>query len=378
MKVAVNARLLGAPTLRGWNRYTINLLAHLPEQGVRPLLYCDRPPHPDHLARLPAGSFDLRVAPSMRYLRWEQQWLSYQCAADRVDLLHCPMNFGLPWSCPCPRVLTLHDAIDAAYERPRMRWGQRIRPAHVIPGLYHRVARACAERVITVSNYSRNDLVRCLGVVPDRITVIAEAADSRFSEVTAVRTERDRQKYGLVRPYVLYVGGWESRKNIGFLLKAFIEANVGGIDLFLAGGTPAQRQALLETKKAIAMGSTLHTAAWVDDQDLPALYAGALCFVYPSAYEGFGLQLCEAMAAGCPTLAARATSLPEVLGKGGETFALDHTAELSQLIGRTAADPEFRADLAQRARARSHAFSWSQTAARTVAVYREACARRAA
>ena len=108
----------------------------------------------------------------------------------------------------------------------------------------------------------------------------------------------------------------------------------------------------------------------VADEELPALYAGALCFVYPSLYEGFGLQLCEAMAVGCPCLASRATSLPEVLGDGGGLFDPNSTADLAGLLRRVASDPAFRADLSRRGRCRSGDFSWTRTAEQTVEVYR--------
>jgi glycosyltransferase involved in cell wall biosynthesis len=104
----------------------------------------------------------------------------------------------------------------------------------------------------------------------------------------------------------------------------------------------------------------------VDDGDLPAICAGALCFVYPSSHEGFGLQICEALAVGCPTLAARATSLPEVLGEGGVTFSLNDSSELTHLLQRMTSDPVWRSELVERAKLRSTAFSWRFTAERTL------------
>jgi glycosyltransferase involved in cell wall biosynthesis len=155
------------------------------------------------------------------------------------------------------------------------------------------------------------------------------------------------------------------------LLRGFAAAGLDGVDLVLAGGRAGERDGLAALAESLGLGERLRLLGWVDDADLPALYASALCLAYPSEYEGFGLQICEAMAVGCPVLAARATSLPEVVGDGGETFALDGPGELSALLQRVATDPGFRAELARRALARSVDFSWRRTAEATVAVYRE-------
>jgi hypothetical protein len=371
LKVAFNARFLHSPTLRGWNRYTVNLLAELPEFGVELYLYTDKPIHASHLARLKSGSFQVRQSAPMKYVMWEQFWLPQQCERDGVDVLHCPMNFGLPWRSHCPRVLTLHDAIDQVYYGSRMSWRERFAPAALTSRLYHWAARTRAEQVITVSEYSKTDLVRYLGIPAGRIAVIHEAADERFHKPVE-RSDREliRREYDLSRPYVFYVGGWELRKNLPFLIRSFAAAGLGDVELVLAGGNSEQRENLAALATSLGLDGRLRLLGWVDDQHLPALYAEATCFVYPSEYEGFGLQLCEAMAAGCPVLAADSTCLPEVLGDGGVIFPPGDQAALAALLKQVTGCGSCREDLAVRARRRAGDFSWRQTADLTAQVYR--------
>jgi hypothetical protein len=306
------------------------------------------------------------------YAAWEQVWLPRACARDGVSLLHAPANFGLPWLSRCPRVLTLHDAIAELYYAPRTPLRQRWRPIAVRSRLAHWASRTRAHRVITVSEHARSDLVDRLGLPAAKVRVTLEAADpSMLRPVSAAEAVEVGERYDLRRPYVFYVGGWELRKNVPFLLRGFAAAGLDGVDLVLAGGRDDQRAALAELAASLGIGDRLRLLGWVTDADLPALYGGALCLAYPSEYEGFGLQVCEAMAVGCPVLASRATSLPEVVGPGGETFRLDDPRELAALLARVAGDPAFRADLSRRARARALDFTWRRTAEATAAVYRE-------
>lgn len=370
MRVAINARLLAAPTLRGWNRYTVNLLAELPALGIELLLYTDRPIHDSHLTRLPVGSYQVRTARQMRYPVWEQYWVPRQLVRDGADLFHCPLNFGLPWLSPCPRVLTLHDAIDSVFYRTAVPLRNRLRLNDLKARLFNWVARSRADLVITVSEHAKSDLVEHLRLPAEKIVVIYEAADARFhATIPSDRRMAVRAKHRLSRPYVFYVGGLEPRKNIPFLLRAFATADLGGAELVLAGGTEGERVALQALASSSGIEHRVRILGWVDDDDLPALYAEALCFVYPSQYEGFGLQLCEAMAAGCPTLAAHRTSLPEVLGDGGATFSLTEGDGLSTELSRIASDSGYRASLAASARQRAGCFSWRRSAEQTVAVY---------
>lgn len=370
MKIGFNARILSAPTLRGWSRYTINLLEHLADLEVDLVLYSDRPLHPDHLDRLPPERFRVAVAPPMRYLAFEQRWLPSRCAADRVDVLHAPFNFGLPWRSSCPRVLTLHDAILHRWKPDDAGRDLRSLPRALSVRLHHWIARRRAHAVIAVSEHARGDLVHTLGIPASRITVIPGAADPRFDvPVSGPARAGVRRRWHLENPYVLHVGGSEPRKNVPFLLHAFAAAEMGDVDLVLAGGADADRRSLESLAGELRIGGRLRFAGWVPEEHLPALYAEALCLVNPSEYEGFGLQLCEAMAVGCPVLAARATSLPEVLGRGGETFPLDSHVGLSGLLRRVAWEEGFRDALRDRGFRRSRIFSWNAAAEATLRVY---------
>jgi len=372
LRVGFNAYLLSHPSLRGWNRYTVNLLAALPAHGVQPVLYATAPIHPDHLSRLPPETFEVRIAPPMRYLSFENRWLPRQLRADRIDVFHCPMNYGLPWSTPCPRVLTLHDAIDQIYYQRRAGLWQRWRPSALRVRLTNWAARRRAHRVITVSEHAKRDLAGYLAIPAERITVVYEAADPVFHRPVSPDAVRDvREKWKLARPYFFYVGGWEGRKNVPFLVRAFARLARTDVDLVLAGGHDRERAALQQLATQSGCAERVRLLGFVPDADLPAFYAGALAFVYPSEYEGFGLQVCEAMAVGCPVLVARATSLPEIAGSGGETFALDDPGELAGLLRRVADDDAFRADLSRRAKVRASDFSWDRAAAETVRVYQQ-------
>jgi hypothetical protein len=382
VRVGFNARLLASPELRGWNRYAVNLLAELSSASAELVLYSDRPLHPSHLARLERGSY--RVVATDRpppYLYWEQVWLPGRCAKDRVDVLHTPFNFGVPWNAPCPRVLTLHDAIDPLYYWPREPWRVKLSRGALLSKLHHWVARTRADRVIAPSAHAMREIVQALGVDENRTHVIYEAADPNFrGEVGEADRRRVLGGLGLLGgSYFFYVGGWEDRKNLPFLVDAYARmARPGGPRLVLAGGSlaaPGEGRRLAELARERGVGEQVRLLGRVDEGDLPALYAGALAFVYPSRYEGFGLQLCEAMTLGAPVLAARAASLPEILGSGGDTFSPGDPGELVRLLTRVSGDAAYRDELAARARRRAKDFSWKRTALETIDVYRKALGR---
>lgn len=373
MRVAVNAGLLYSAEVRGWTRYTLHLLKALTLQGVDVILLSRVPVHPSHLDILAHGRVTTVVAPSMRYLTWEQRWIPRTCREQRADVYHCMHNFGVPLYSTVPRVLTLHDAIDAIYYQDRLSYRAWLRIGLMRNRLMHQLARRFADRILTVSHHAKTDIVKRYGLPDDRIDVVYEAADENFhAKPSPMKTAEVAARYGLAKPYLFYVGGFEGRKNIGFLLKAFAEANLDGVELVLAGGGPASQAPVKAEAAQLGIGDRVRFTGFVSDDDLPALYSGALGYAYPSEYEGFGLQLVEAMAAGCPVLAANRTALPEVLGRGGDVFPLESTDTLAGQLRRLADDPAYRGDLKARALVRSRDFSWDRAASETIAVYKKA------
>lgn len=201
MRVAFNARVLTDPVLRGWNRYTLNLISGLADLGATVFLYSDRAPNASQMAQLPMNSVVLRQAPAMNYLLWEQAWIPKQCLQDQVDVFHSPVHFGLPQFTRSKCVLTLHDTIDELYYA-KTREKQRRPMSHHLTRLISSMARFRADHILTVSEHSRRDLMLHFGIPAHRISVVHEAADERFHlAIPAAEIERVRTKYQVPRRF---------------------------------------------------------------------------------------------------------------------------------------------------------------------------------
>ncbi|HZR97404.1 MAG TPA: glycosyltransferase family 1 protein [Chloroflexota bacterium] len=294
--------------------------------------------------------------------RWEQALLPLELAPERLDLLHGP-DFTVPTRRRCPAIVTVHDLAFLRYPEIQTADSRR----H-----YGQVARVVqhVERVIADSACTAADVEALLGVPPARIRVVhlapTPAPPAGPAEVAAVRA-----RYELPGLFLLYVGTLEPRKNLGTLLRAF--ARLGPAEparLVLAGPRGWLDEPIMAA--AERLGERVRLLGPVPAADLPALYAAATAFVYPSLYEGFGLPPLEAMAAGTPVLAAKASCLPEVLGDAALFVHPEDEAGLAEALRAVLADAALRADLRARGLARAATFSWERTTAATLAVYREA------
>ena len=261
------------------------------------------------------------------------------------------------------RVVTVHDLTLIRF--PEWHPAERVR--RMGPSLSRSVA--LADRVVTDSQFTKSDLVRHVGVSPDRVDVVPLAADPSFRPLPRVEVEPVLGRLGVTSDYLLFLGTLEPRKNLARLLDA-IELGAGGIGLVVLAGAHAWPDGSLQRRlRALQGAGRVRVLGYVPDALRPVLLNGARALVYPSLYEGFGLPVLEAMACGTPVLTSNASSLPEVAGNAA--FLVDpHDVEgLATALRRVWGDAKLRADLRERGFRRAALFSWEQTARLTLDVY---------
>jgi glycosyltransferase involved in cell wall biosynthesis len=262
-------------------------------------------------------------------------------------------TLSLPARAPGPLVVTLHDLIPWALGG-RQQLGERLR---------YRLGRAAlprADLVIAPSQSVAGDATRLAGVTPDRIRVIPEGIDSRLRRVEGA----GGLQWGIQRPFLVFVGALDARKDPAALLQAWHVARQAGADCDLVLAGAAGRQAPRSMGEARRLG-------YLPALELASLLSAAACLVFPSRHEGFGLPVLEAMACGCPVVAYRNSSIPEAAGDVA-TLVDDGDAVA---LGRAAAAYVLDAARAERARRegmrRAAAFTWKKAARATIAAYRE-------
>lgn len=243
-----------------------------------------------------------RLSRNLAKLWFEQVSFPRACRRLGADVAFVPY-WGSPWWRPCPVVVTVHDLIPLLL--PLYRGGPLQRAYTRLVG---RTARR-AHAVLTDSAASRRDIVARLGIPAERVHAIHLAADPRFRPVTdPAELARVRARYALpAGPFLLYLGGFDARKNVARTLAAYAQLvgrggdAGGGVKLVLAGRLPEADTAFTPDPRRVAaelgLGAHTHFTGWVDEADKPALYSLALGVVFASEYEGFGLPIVEAM--GC-------------------------------------------------------------------------------
>jgi len=358
----------------GVSVYTQLLLEHLPkvcpEHRYLAFHGRDAPPLKNVeavVSRLSTTSPVLRIA-------WEQAVLPFELRRYSIDVVHGTVNV-LPVLNRTASVVTVHDL---AFTRHPETF-QRAKRWYLQAAVAHSARRAT--RVIAVSENTRRDLIDVFAIPERRIDVVYSGVSGHFrplpsDDLTAFR----RQTLG-GRPYLLHVGTLQPRKNIDVLIRAYAELRVSdGIPhaLALVGARGWMYQSLFDLVVALHLEDHVHFIDYVAPDRLPLWYNCADLFVYPSAYEGFGLPVLEAMACGVPTITSDASSLRELAGQACLTVEPGSQEALQMAMARVLRDGGLRSTMRIMGLERAKLFSWEETARQTVEVYEQAsgqCAR---
>ena len=295
--------------------------------------------------------------------------LSAELRRNPVDILH--VQFTAPPFCPCPLVLMLPDL---AFEHLPETFNRRSRTQLRLT-VRHSAKRA--DRIISPSGYSTRDIAQTYGIDPERITTIPHGAPASFAPVNDDKElQRVRHTYGIDGKYILSVGSIQPRKNLARLIKAYasIQSRLPTDQLpklVLVGKRAWLYDETLRALEETGLGSSVILTGYVPASDLPALYSGALCFVYPSYFEGFGLPPLEAMKCGTPVVVGNTTSLPEVVGDAALSIDPFDVEAMASAIERLIKDSGLREQLSVKGLARAKMFDWRETARQTLHVYNE-------
>jgi glycosyltransferase involved in cell wall biosynthesis len=292
------------------------------------------------------------------------------------DLVHLPLN-RVPLFMTRPYVVTIHDMANLFFEEPASDLRMQMRRYRFRRGLTR------ASRVIAVSEATKRDVERLMGVPPDRIRRVYNAPDPGFIERHAAGSEeqlRIMERYQINYPFLLYAGNIRRHKNVPRLVEAFAVVReqlashpvYKDLRLIIIGDTisqyPAVRQAVIKSR----VEDAVRFLGFVPFETLRCFYQFAAAFVFPSRYEGFGLPPLEAMASGTPVVTSNISSLPEVVGDAAILVNPENVFDIARGIRDVLLDDDLRAQLICRGREQALRFSWERTAREVLAIYEEA------
>lgn len=367
MLIGVDASRAVIARRTGTENYSLQLVRGLiaagPEHRFR--LYL-REPAPEGLFTTAQGVNVEHVLLGPRRL-WTHIGLSREMLRRPPDVLFVPSHVVPLWHPPAT-VVTVHDL------------GYRFFPQqHTLRSRLYldastRFSCRAARRIIADSQATARDLEREYGIPAAQVTVVYPGLDTTLARAGLEAQQAVRRRYHLDRPFVLYVGTIQPRKNLARLVEAFgrLPGDLDGIDLVLAGKTGWLADEIYQTVHRLGLEQRVRFPGYVPQEDLAALHSAAECFVMPSLYEGFGLPVLEAMACGTPVICSNAGSLPEVAGDAALQFAATDVEGLASALVRLLRDPALRQDLSARGHQRMALFSWKRSAREVLAVLAEA------
>ncbi len=296
----------------------------------------------------------------------EQITLGWHLYRHRLDALHSP-GFTMPLLTTVPRVFTVHDLKE--YALPDIYSTGRL----ILRKYFVEKAIRQADAIISVSNFTRQDIVNRFAIPEQRISVVHNAVDTR-PPVVGVCWPEFAQRLGIRTEYVVAFSSRDAHKNIGALIKA-VARIADHLQLVVVGLLPKGPPALTSLADSLGMGPRIVFTGYLSETERTLVLAHAKVLAFPSLYEGFGMVLLEAMNAGVPIACADVTALPEVAGPAALLFNPFSVADIASALQRLLVDSSLRQRLILAGRKRARDFSWELSARQTLKVYERVCSR---
>lgn len=384
MKIGIDARFYGGEQSKGLGRYTQKLIEEIAahDDTNEYVIFLQRDAFEKWQHRNQERSQERNkknitpvLAPYHWYTLSEQLFMPWIIWKEHVDLMHFP-HFNVPLLYRKPFVVTIHDLIIQRFptERATTLGPLLYKIKHVAGLTVMRHAALNSKHIITVSKFSKDDIVHYYHIDPAKVTVTYEATESAAHACTDAQATMTLQKYQITKPYFLYVGNAYPHKNLEILVDVFAQLKKEyGRDVpwqMVLVGKPDYFFKRLQ-QYAWSKDADAHVLfpGFVPDDVLPCLYQRALGYIFPSLYEGFGLPPLEAMSAGTPVLAAQTSCLPEILGNGALYFDPKDISGIIDAIKTIACDETVRTQLQSKGYKRVNLYSWKRMMQETVHVY---------
>lgn len=300
---------------------------------------------------------------------YEDFYIPKYLERENVDLYHIPQNgLGIPKNFNGQIIITIHDLIP--YIMPSTVGCSYLKKfIKNVPDSINR-----ANKIITVSNFSKLDILKYFPIDENSISVIPLSANTTFSPIDKEKCSYYlKEKYNILNPYIFYIGGFSPRKNVSALIKTFSEIYKFlpiKYSLVIGGCGKDSLEELKIQVKTLNLEKYIIFPGFIEDEILPIFYNGSSLFVYPSLYEGFGLPPLEAMSCKIPVLASNVSSIPEVVGDSGVLFNPLNENELGEEITRLLNQDNLLKYYGEKGYERSKLFSWENTAIKTLEVYK--------
>lgn len=366
MRIAFDARGANWYKGTGIGTYTENLIKNLvtSDSSNQYTIYWSGE---DYLS-LKKSSTTIKMASKRYHKFFEDYYFPNDIKKNNIDIYHISQNgIGLSEKINCIKVVTIHDLIP--YIMPEtVGKGYLAKFLKDMPVIIE-----MADAIITVSEYSKNDILKFFPIDPEKIFVTPLSANDNFKPLNKnTCKEYLYNKYKIDAPFILYLGGFSSRKNVLSLIRAYEilmkDVNLG-TKLVICGAKRDELEKIINlTNKTKASDSIIYTD-FVPEEDLPMFYNASEVFVYPSLYEGFGLPPLEAMSCGTPVITSNSSSIPEVTKDNALLIDPSNTEMLAQSIYDVLTNNELKLVLSQKGFTRSLSFSWEKTAKKTLMAY---------